>query len=132
MRFLIEIPNGSLAQKAQAAAYGLDALARINLDLMRRFKVPRLYDTAVQFRPEPGAGQPGVPERFDNVAQVLGRGWGDCDDLVGWRLAELWLFGEPAHRRIVWPEGLPHYHAQLRRADGSIEDPSAYMRRKNG
>lgn len=135
MRFLIDIPRGSHQQVALAASHGLRALARINYDLLVRFggRIPRLYETSVQFRPEPGAGEPGVPEQFDHLGLVLARGWGDCDDLVGWRLAECWFFGEPmATERIIWPLGWPHYHAQLRRADKTIEDPSAVMRRKNG
>ena len=55
----------------------------------------------------------------------------NCDDLSPWRVAELREHGEPAKIRIQWkkhPEtGQKLFHIVVRRADGSIEDPSLLL-----
>ncbi len=70
--------------------------------------------------------RPGV-EKFSPASVVLPRGWGDCEDVAAWRAAELRVYyGEPAtaFARLM-REGL--YHALVRRADGSEEDPSKIL-----
>lgn len=89
--------------------------------------IPPLYRSRVQFQPEPGPH-----EEFADVITVLRRGWGDCDDLVAWRVAELQEAGEAADVRIYWrkpktPGGEIRMHAQVRRANGKIEDPSRFL-----
>jgi len=71
----------------------------------------------------------GPHEEFADVLTVLRRGWGDCDDLVAWRVAELQAKGEKAQVRIYWrvKNGSIRMHAQVRRANGRIEDPSRYL-----
>ena len=104
----------------------LDATIAVNRAIMRRVRVPGLYATRVRYRDEP----PGR-ERFDHVGIVLRRGDGDCDDLVAWRVAELHEAGEVrAAPRILWPKNVRRYHAQVRRADGSIEDPALILLRR--
>jgi len=98
----------------------LDALVMVNLVFLRTHTVPPLYRSGVIYRPEP----PGQ-EEFASIPAVLARGWGDCDDIGPWRVAELRLHGEPAKIRIQWKK-LPNgklFHVLVRRANGDLEDP---------
>lgn len=106
--------------------------------------IPPLYRSGVRYERERGPS-----EEFADVLTVLKRGWGDCDDLVGWRVAELLEAGFAADVRIYCRDrepGKPDYsmHAQVRHgrfcrcarwrvgvgicrgehARGKIEDPS--------
>jgi hypothetical protein len=104
-----------------------------------------LYQSGVRFRPERTSY-----EEFADLLTVLRRGWGDCDDLIAWRCAELRESGVKATARIYWrPPKNPkrpkwQMHAQLRhpigcscplcrnqatavRNEGRIEDPSRYL-----
>lgn len=94
---------------------------------MQSQRVPLLYESSIRFRREPEATIKAGIEQFDNVLQVLARGHGDCDDLVLWRVAELRERGEDASTRVAWPTGSRKFHAQVRRADGSYEDPSRIL-----
>ena len=87
---------------------------------------PLLYSippAKLRYAPEPNAGS-GI-EEFANPKQVLARGWGDCDDLVIFRGAELIVRGFPCHARILRKTENNHYHTQLTRDfDELTEDPS--------
>lgn len=114
-------PSQQLAWVARRLA---EAVVEINRLYLRMYKVPPLYSGAVVYQEEP-AGQ-GF-EEFAPIPQVLQRGWGDCDDLVPWRVAELREMGEPAQIRLLWqrPTGGPHkgkklFHLVVRRA---VRDP---------
>lgn len=120
-------------------------LARIGLELtiannrvtFREFKrkrgrrFPRLYTLArkgrVRYEREREAG-----EEFADALTVLRRGWGDCDDLICWRIAELREAGENA-KVVIYARPRKRkndpwrMHCQLRRGDGTIEDPSRFM-----
>lgn len=74
----------------------------------------------VRWKPEP----PG-DEHFDHAAKVLGRGWGDCDDLAPWHAASLRVTGEdPGALAVVRRSGPTRWHAVVQRSDGSFDDPS--------
>jgi hypothetical protein len=134
MRVIADIPSdGASGELVMGAARAIELVVGINLLIMKRLRVPSLYTTDVVYRLEP----PG-PEEIANCLQVLGKAprvnnipgpWGDCDDLVAYRVAELRFRGEKAVPRIVWRKDTHLYHAQVRRGDGSIEDPSMHMRR---
>ncbi len=74
-------------------------------------------------------------EEFAGVPVVLSRGWGDCDDLCAWRIAELRKAGERASVRLTWQKGAKGrlYHVLVRRHKyevddpRSVEDPSALL-----
>ena len=55
--------------------------------------------------------------------ELIRVGEGDCEDLAGYRAAELRMVGEPARVKIV-PTSRGSYHAIVERGDGSLEDPS--------
>jgi hypothetical protein len=128
VRFLVEIPRGEGERAMLLAATALVHLvAGVNARRAARGALPRLYESAIQYRPEP----PGHPEMIDHAGIVLARGWGDCDDLTAYRLGELWSCGERGARaRILWRANTTRYHAEVRRADGTTEDPSRIQVRR--
>jgi hypothetical protein len=87
--------------------------------------VPPLYQSGVVYQEEPA--DQGF-ESFDDAHVCYQRGWADCDDLGAWRCAELRESGENANIRITWMKHPTRtgrlYHVTVRRADGTIEDPS--------
>lgn len=99
------------------------ALIRASREVKAR-KVPPLYSAGMRYKPQNPAACALRPP-----SQVLARGGGDCKHLVLWRLAELRVAGEHATPRIIWlndAKGLKA-HAQVRRGDGTIEDPSVIL-----
>ncbi len=105
----------------------LDALVEVNRLYLRTHHVPPLYKSGVRYKQEP---EDGKPEEFASIPIVLARGWGDCDDLAPWRVAELQEAGEPATIRISWRRsrnGRRLYHVVVRRGDGRVEDPSKLL-----
>lgn len=103
----------------------LEAVILANQLYLRLHQVPALYESGIRYEEEP-AGQP--YEDFSAVPVVLARGWGDCDDLVSWRIAELRNGGENAKVRLKWAydpiRGARMYHVLVRRSNGQVEDPS--------
>jgi hypothetical protein len=94
---------------------------------------PLLYSSGVRYQREPNAFR---YEEFADIPTVLKRGWGDCDDLVAWRVAEIQHREKrPADPLIYWrlherPNGSPLtiWHVQVRRQDtGEVEDPSRLL-----
>ena len=108
--------------------YGLDASTAWSVESMQLHPLPLLYEAGVHYAREPMCRTDGVErmcEEFVTAPEVLRRGFGDCDDLGCYRAAELRMQGEKANafaRRS--PAG---WHVVVRRADGSIEDPSARL-----
>lgn len=88
---------------------------------------PPLFSTGIKFRMENGHGN-GF-EEFCLPWTTYKRGFGDCDDLVIYRIAELRAAGERAGCNTQWRGS--ELHVRVRRGDGSIEDPSLIMRKKN-
>jgi hypothetical protein len=101
----------------------LEGLAAASYVQLRRYALPRLYESGVYYQREPKGR-----ERWQTAVETYRRGAGDCEDLTAWRVAELRFDGEPA-RGIVIPTGPRRYHAIVERADGSLEDPSRRLRR---
>jgi hypothetical protein len=62
----------------------LECLVQINVSLMRSQKFPDLYNTHVRYRQEPLGS-----ENWRDAAIVLQSGFGDCEDLAAFRVAEL-------------------------------------------
>lgn len=118
MRIEVTIPSEVLTPDLRIlyARNVLHCVVDLNRALIRLGVVPRLYDTGTVYAPE----QDG--EEFADAYTVYKRGWGDCDDLACWLLAELledWECGgrkgrEPRlvvqayPRRTRDPNGLVH------------------------
>lgn len=121
---------------AELARMGLELCIASNRLFLRAFRqkhgrrFPSIYKLArsgrVRYERERENG-----EEFADALIVLGRGWGDCDDLICWRIAELRERGEHATVVIYWRKRKPgqgwRFHCQLRRANGRIEDPSRFL-----
>lgn len=103
----------------------LEAVIMTNRLYLRLHKVPPIYESNIRYEEEP-ANQP--YEEFAAIPVVLAKGWGDCDDLCCWRIAELRNAGENAKVRLKWQfdpmRGTRMYHVLVRRSNGQVEDPS--------
>lgn len=91
--------------------------------------IPPLYLSGVRYQEEPVDWD---REHFDTIPVILGRKWGDCDDLAPWRCAELIFSGEDrrANVAVKWkflPNGKKLYHVVVRRSSGQLEDPSRIL-----
>jgi hypothetical protein len=106
----------------------LELLAVHNADYLRKHpETPALYESGVYFKPE------------QRGRDVLDAGWGDCEDLAAWRLAEYRVRGIAA-RADLRPGGTPEQlraagrtrllHAVVVLADGRVDDPSLRLRRR--
>jgi hypothetical protein len=131
-RFVLTLPGAlNPHQRVGWAREYLAALVRVDRMLLREGMVPPLYQTDVRYRQEP-AGQP--YEEFADALTCLERGWGDCDDLSAWRVADLLEQGvdasllfdaapvAPGKRRLV--------HCLVRLPANGREDPSRIMAKR--
>ena len=134
-RFVLTLPSGLPVQlRVTLARDYLAGLVRANRRLLAAGLVPPLYSTAVLYRQEPDAD---IEEEYADAYTCYRRGWGDCDDLAAWRVAELQNAGVDAdllfraypvragRRRLVHclvrlPERWP--------GEQNEEDPSQRMR----
>lgn len=86
-----------------------------------------LYDSGVRFRPEPTEGS-GI-ELYQTIPEVYAQGWGDCDDVTGWRCAELLARGVEGVDVALESRGPRVWHAVVRLPNGHTEDVAANLRR---
>lgn len=120
------LPGWQPGFTAYLAMHLLDGLARGYCPYVAVNPLPPLYGSGIVYRSDPKHGS-GV-ERFANPWQVVKRGRGDCNDLVLYRLVELYFANERPtldHTRADWDGG--EIHVLIRRADGSQEDPSRIL-----
>ena len=126
MRIIIEVA-GRAGRRPKLFAFflrkAIEAMVAYNRSLLRHGEVPTLYASGVRYAEEP------PPERIRDALTVYKEGTGDCAHLSAWRAAELQEKGEKARIRLTWKPsrrkpGKRLYHVQVRRQDGSIEDPS--------
>jgi len=101
----------------------LDALVAMNVLWLQNHRAPPLYEAGVRYHREP----PGRDE-WGTIPRVLALKVGDCEDLAGWRAAELQRIGERA-RAVpklvrVYPDGSKLFHILVKRGTGQLEDPS--------
>lgn len=133
MIVVTQLPYGgkalAFAAREIVAALAAGDAAAIRWGLMA--PPPPLYTSGVVYRPEPTEGE-GLEEWADpwTVAQ---RGWGDCDDLVRYRLRELWeagvtqAFPAVANDSKNWTG--TGYHIAIRLPDGGVDDPAKRLKR---
>lgn len=114
---------------ARTVRYMIESAVFVNRDYIAHYHPPALYDSGVHYRNEPI----GMPDHVEDIPVILARRHGDCMHLCAWRVAELREQGEHALPRMIWlpPEkrATPQrvFHVQVRRGNGSIEDPSAKL-----
>jgi len=125
MRIRLAIPDDLHSDDKEAALNAaLESVTRANQGMLARGQIPTFERAAgagaVRWRPEP----PG-DEHFDLASTVIGRKWGDCDDLAPWHAASLRVTGQdPEATPYVYKSGPDRWHAVVRRGDGSTDDPS--------
>jgi len=105
----------------------VEALVLVNAEYLRRHpETPPLYLSGVRYQQEPFG-----EEEWQDIPYTLKLGYGDCEDLAAWRVAELRVMNnEKARPEVmgrVLPSGMALYHIRVTRADGSIEDPSKLL-----
>ena len=126
----------------------LESLVMVDQYFLNLYEVRPLYETGVRYRNEPEGKAVFIPSNADknvdaafgrqvsgqmeeaaSIPAILARGWGDCDDLAPWRVAELRRQGEKAKIRVQWKKdsNVKLFHIVVRREDGSIEDPSKVL-----
>lgn len=97
----------------------LEGLSRVNEAIYKqRPSLPDLYKSGAVYRRETG-------EAWRHVADVVGEGWGDCEDLAAARVG--WLRAKRIDRKArvkVVRTGPRMTHAIVARGNGKIEDPS--------
>lgn len=104
--------------------------AHVNTMLLKAFpNIPPLLESGVRWNGEPWAGR--GTEEIAPTDLVIRRGWGDCDDLIPWRVAELWMAGESdADIRVHWRPNRRVFHITTHRgARGGkvVEDTSRLL-----
>lgn len=122
MRLAIAVPERHVDEHVLNA--GLETNTRVNESMLAAGEVPTFHEglrqRGIKWKEEP----PG-DERFDHAKLVMGRGWGDCDDLAPWRAASMRHTGEdPGAEAVVRRSGPNRWHAIVQRSDGRFEDPS--------
>lgn len=98
---------------------------------LRRNPLPSFYSFKPRYEPEPGDS---LAEEWCDPYTVYERGFGDCDDLVIWRLAEIFVENnyDPRNGRKnvpAWPAIYAHddgvrYHVAIHHRNGKKEDPA--------
>ncbi len=144
-RFLLTMPDTDDPSRFVPLIILLESLTSINeFHLRRGLKAgspyPRLYQSGVYYREE----KPGF-EDWPDIPKVLSQGWGDCEDLAGYRAAELRVYdGIDAQPVIKWTwipadrmreagytvipkDGVWLVHCLVRYPNGKIEDPSKIL-----
>ncbi len=89
----------------------MEAMCAIDLLHLRQQRYPKLYESGVVYRRENGT------ENWLDIPSIIKAGWGDCEDLVFWRVAELRKQGVKAAPFAKWRRvnGVFKYHALVRR-----------------
>lgn len=88
-------------------------------------ETPLLYKSGVKYHFDRNA-----PDPWQDIPSTIAKGWGDCEDLACWRIAELRHHGNTDARPLLrWRKegGRYIYHALVRLPDGRTEDPSVAL-----
>lgn len=100
------------------------AIAESWVEQLKKQPLPPLYKSGVRYQAEP-ADYP--CEVFSDPYSTFLEGWGDCDDLVIWRIAEVLAAGGDAYPQAIRKIGTTRYHVAVRHANGDQEDPSIIL-----
>jgi len=126
---LFETPNDRDASQ-ECLVILMDALAKVNMTYLRTHpRTPTLYQSPIRYYFDPTA-----PDPWQDIPSTLAKGWGDCEDLACWRIAEYRMKGIDARPLIRWRKNGARYtyHALVRLPDGRTEDPSLSMGMRTG
>lgn len=123
MRIVCEIPEGD--DGVRAIKVLLEVLGEAWALSFRKTPLPPLYESVVRYEREPNAGE---YEDFKCPRRTYEDGFGDCDDLVIYRIAELRAKGERATVQVMRRMGTGRMHVRVKRANGKLEDPTLLVR----
>ena len=103
--------DGDRPRSQQALLWMLEALCKINEGHLAERPYPPLYESGVRYQREDGT------EEWLDIPTIIEAGWGDCEDLACWRVAELRKQGHRAgpYVRFRNIDGVFHYHALVMR-----------------
>lgn len=108
----------------------VEALAGVNTAFLERNpRTPSIYESGVRYS-DAHETCSSCEDLWWDIPVVLSHGYGDCEDLAAWRLAELWMQGIPARAHVtsaLLGQGNTLYHVQVMLPDGQIEDPSRIL-----
>lgn len=111
-----------LDRSRRAITWLMFGLSQVNREWLETYPgTPELYSSSVLYKLE------AKTEIWQDIPTTLARGFGDCEDLACWRIAELQAQGINAMPYLTWRSrgnGSVVYHALVRHPDGLIEDPS--------
>lgn len=107
---------------------------------LRRNPIPDFYSCDIRYQPEPGDS---LAEEWVDPYTCYERGYGDCDDMVIWRLAEIFAKSKydprnGRHNIPAWPAIYAHddgerYHVAIKhRGLKELEDPAKTQLEKFG
>lgn len=108
----------------------VESLAGVNVAyLSRNPRTPSLYQSGVVYSDDQETCD-SCEDLWWDIPVVLSHGFGDCEDLAAWRIAELWMQGIAARPHVT--SGMNGrdkvlYHIQVMYPDGQIEDPSRIL-----
>lgn len=111
--------------RAQADVFAafVESLVEVNRATLRvRRSIPLLYQSRIAFQEDP---------RWQDVTSMLSTGYGDCKDLVAWRLAELRELNRvEARLHVVFSKAgdTDVFHMQVLHPTGHLEDPTSIIR----
>lgn len=106
----------------------LNALGRMWGAVLKDEPLPSCMGPGMSYRPEPLE----YPlEEWADPYTASARGWGDCDDLVIWRIGELAAKGRDAWAQTMWRRGTEDYHVAVRLDSGAEEDPALYLSKRS-
>jgi len=101
----------------------IEGLARGCVPCAAQWRLPPLFRSGIRFQPQPTYGK-GL-ENFRLPFDVYQRRQGDCDQLVIYRLWELYVHGVQAICRAEWIGD--RVHVLVRLPNGQLEDPSLIL-----
>ena len=124
MQLVLDVPEGVTPNElATLTKSVLEGAALGWCGAFRRWKLPPLYQSGIRFAYEAGHGS-GV-EDFASPLTTYQRRAGDCDDLIIYRLCELYCAGILATCFCEWLGNA--LHVKVRLPDGELEDPSVLL-----
>jgi hypothetical protein len=98
---------GDFERSKETLLWLLEALCRANQGHLEQFPYPPLYQSGVRYQRENGT------EEWLDIPTIIEAGWGDCEDLACWRVAELRMKGVHASPYVKFrrTDGVYHFHA---------------------
>ena len=107
----------------------LEALVALDRVYLRSHPMtPDIYRAGIVYLRDVDEGDQGRPlsELWYTIPDVIASGGADCKCLAAWRVAALRELGEHADPWVL-QVGPATWHVVVRRADGTMEDPSALL-----